>query len=71
MQRTDLAIGNDPDWAVPFMECHADPTEGYLHVVLSSGEVLPLSMALALPDLRVPMYLGTTTARPSLLHCIQ
>ena len=46
--RAATAIVNDKDWAGPLMACHADPAEGYLHTILSSGKVLPLSMGLAL-----------------------
>ncbi len=43
-----MAIRRDPDWVTLLMGCHEDPTEGYLHTVLSSGEVLPFSDVLAL-----------------------
>ncbi len=48
MEQTELDSIRDPDWATPLMECHTDPVEGYLHTALSSGEVLPFSVALAL-----------------------
>ncbi len=41
MRDAAIAITNDWDWFGPLMECH-------LHTVLSTGDVLPFSLALAL-----------------------
>ncbi len=48
MRDAAVAISNDRDWFGPLMECHSDPIEGYLHIVLATGEVLPFSLALVL-----------------------
>ncbi len=48
MEETSQAIGADEDWQVPLLECHLDPTEGYLHTVFPSGDVLPFSMSFTL-----------------------
>ncbi len=48
MRTTDAAIQNDPDWATTLQRCREDPTEGYLHTVIPTGEVLPFSEALAI-----------------------
>ncbi len=48
MRTTDAAIKNDPDWATTLRRCREDPTEGYLHTVLPTGEVLPFSKAVAI-----------------------
>ncbi len=48
MRKTDEAIRKDPDWKAPLRRCQEDPSEGYLHTVLPTGEVLPFSDAVAL-----------------------
>ncbi len=48
MRNTATAIANVQDWTAPLLECNTDPVEGYLHDSLSSGYVLPISLALAL-----------------------
>ena len=48
MRTTDTAITNDPDWKTMLRRYREDPTEGYLHTVLPTGEVLPFSEAVAM-----------------------
>ncbi len=48
MWTTDAATTSDPDWATTLQRCREDPTEGYLHMVLPTGEVLPFSEAVAI-----------------------
>ncbi len=48
MRTTDAAIENDPDWTATLRKYREDPTEGYLHMVLPTGEVLPFSEAVAI-----------------------
>ncbi len=48
MRTTDAAIENDPDWKKTLWRYQEDPTEGYLHTVLPTGEVLPFSEAVAI-----------------------
>ncbi len=48
MRTTDTAITNDPDWKRTLGRYREDPTEGYLHTVLPTGEVLPFSEAVAI-----------------------
>ncbi len=43
MRITDAAIEKDPEWATTLRRYREDPTEGYLHTVLPTGEVLPFS----------------------------
>ncbi len=45
---TDAAIKNDLDWSKTLRRYREDPTEGYLHTVLPTGEVLPFSEAMAI-----------------------
>ncbi len=48
MRTTDEAIQKDPDWTNTLLRCREDPTEGYLHTVLPTGEVLPFREAVAI-----------------------
>ncbi len=48
MRTTDAVIENDPDWKRTLRRYREDPTEGYLHTVLPTGEVLPFSEAVAI-----------------------
>ncbi len=48
MLKTDEAIQKAPEWKAPLRRCREDPSVGYLHTVLSTGEVLPFSDAIAL-----------------------
>ncbi len=48
MWTTDAAIKNDSDLSTTLRRCREDPTEGYLHMVLPTGEVLPFSEVVAI-----------------------
>ncbi len=54
MRTTDAAIKNDPDWKKTLRRYREDPTEGYIHTVLPTGEVLRGGSH----SLRIPVYLG-------------
>ncbi len=45
---TDAAITNDPDWKRTLRRYREDPTEGYLHTMLPTGEVLPFREVVAI-----------------------
>ncbi len=48
MWKTDEAIQRGHDWKATLNRCQENPSDGYLHTVMPTGEVLPFINAAAL-----------------------